>query len=60
MSNYQATIHSGTVIKTARFSEIINIKPNKKIVNDNNNDIKCLRSGDIAKVRFTFYLMGIY
>ena len=25
-----ATIHSGTVIQTAQFSEIINIKPNKK------------------------------
>ena len=58
--NYQATIHSGTVIQAARFSEIINIKPNKKIVNDNNNDIKCLRSGDIAKVRFTFLFRPEY
>ena len=58
--NYQATIHSGTVIQAAQFSEIINIKPNKKIINDNNNDIKCLRSGDIAKVRFKFLFRPEY
>tara|TARA_Y100000746_G_scaffold217954_1_gene214136 strand:- start:64 stop:1497 length:1434 start_codon:yes stop_codon:yes gene_type:complete len=61
--NYQATIHSGTVIQAAQFSEIINIKPNKKkFVNDNNNnnDVKCLRSGDIAKVRFKFLFRPEY
>lgn len=60
--NYQATIHSGTVIQAARFLEIINIKPNKKKINNekNNNDVKCLRSGDIARVRFKFLFRPEY
>ena len=62
--NYQATIHIGTVIQAAKFAEIINIKPNKKnFINNNiknNNNIKCLRTGDIAKVRFKFLFRPEY
>ena len=59
--NYQSTIHCGTVIQTAKFSKIINIKPNqKKIINHSINNIKCLRSGDIAKVEFTFLFRPEY
>ena len=60
--NYQATIHSGTVIQAAQFSEIINIKPNKKkiITEKNNDDVICLRSGDIARVRFKFLFRPEY
>lgn len=52
-TNYQSTIHCGTVIQAAQITEILNIKNNKE-------DNKILRTGDYAKVKFKFLFRPEY
>jgi elongation factor 1-alpha len=56
-TNYQSTIHCGTVVQSAKILEIINIKDKTKNSTDNH---ECLRSGDTARVKFLFLFRPEY